>query len=248
MTTYWTVVVIVIGAALLVLLAIWHRLDPGGGRRQRRWVALGNAFSPTPGARSWAASIGLAQLAEGIDLTSPGAGIADVVAGQLGPALAARPSVAVIWVGAADLLHGRPLVGFLRDLASVIGQLQRRGCAVLVVELTGAVPPGPGSGRPLARSFSRTLAEWESAIRDTCRVTGARLVRVEPGQGASPVLRLAGPLVSIEAAELERVGRALAGPIGASLRGGAGSSWASGDWDEPADPVLRARLGLPPVR
>lgn len=247
-TTYWTVVLIVIGAALLVLLAIWHQLDPAGRRGDRRWVALGNSFTAKPGSRSWVAAITLPRPAECIDLTSPGASIADVISGQLGPARAAGPLVAVIWVGAADLLHGRPLVGFLRDLASVIGQLQRQGCAVLVVEVAGAALPDDRSGKPLARSLGRALADWQSRIRETCQATGARLISIGPGTDEPPALRLDGPVILMDAPVLERVGQALRGPVGELLRDGGGLAGAAGDWDEPADPVARQRLGFPPVR
>ena len=248
MTTYWTVVVMVIGAALLVLLAIWHQLDPEGRRLERRWVALGNSFTISPGSRSWAAEVALSLPAEAIDLTAPGAGITDVRARQIGPALAARPAVAVIWVGVADLLHGQPLVPFLRDLASAIGQLQRAGCAVLVVGASGVELPDTGPGRGALRSLRRSLEEWEAGIGEICRTTGAENVDLGWASGASWPLRFAGPTVVMVAAELNRAGQGLSGPIERALRDGGGPSLATGGWDEPADPVARDRLGLPPVR
>lgn len=247
MTTYWTVVLMVTGAALLVVLAIWFQIDPGGRRRNRRWVALGSSGTAGPGQRSWVASIVTDRPAEAIDLTTPGATLADLRSSQLGPALAANPSVAVIWLGAGDLLHGLPLTTFQRELSGVVGQLQRHGCQVLLVALPSFRVGSERSGRRHG-TLCGAIRQWQAAIDATARLTGLTLVSPGSDLPAGAVANVSGPVVWFDEAVLSNVGHRISPALDRML--GSASSWTAGpdQWDEPADPVVRRRLGLPPVR
>ena len=247
MTTYWTVIALVIGAAVLVVLAIWSRVAPGDRRPERRWVALGSSGTAGPGQRSWVAAIATRRRAEAIDLTAPGATLADVRASQLGPALAASPSAAVIWVGAGDLLHGVPIVAFQRELASVIGQLQVHGCQVLLVGL----PPFRLDGGLVERrrgTLADTVAQWQAAMTATAALTGAARLAPGPERPAGPTARLNGPVIWFDAAYLMQLGQRTAPVLDRLLATGPGRATGPAHWDEPADPAIRRRLGLPPVR
>ena len=251
LTTYWVVIALVIGAAVLVLLAFWHHLAPVDSRRDRRWVALGTSFTPSPGLRSWVAAIDVGSGAEGIDLTAPGATLSGMQAGQLGPALAARPSVAVIWLGASDLLFGTPLMPFLRELTVSVGRLQQEGCQVLLIGLPEMISLPVRSGRSRKDPMAASVAALRSGLRETAELTGSILIDVPvvaPADRAASRLQVEGPVVWLDADLLDAVGRVISPVLADALRGGDASGGPAGDWDEPADPVQRRRLGLPPVR
>lgn len=248
MTTYWTVIALVIGAALLVMLAFWHRSVPDGSRQQPIWVALGTSFTAKPGMRSWVGAIDAGRNTEGIDLTMAGATVSDVVAGQLGPALAARPAVTVIWLGASDLLFGTPLTTFLRDLSSVVGRLQQQGCRVLLIGFPGELSAPSGHRRnPLAGAIDA----MRTGLRETARLTGATLVEAavasEP-EGVAKSIQVTGPVVWLHPSVLDAVGHVISPVLSQALRDGQTAGNSLAEWDEPADPVQRQRLGLPPVR
>lgn len=251
MTTYWTVIALVIGAALLVVLAFWHRMAPDGSRQPPRWVALGTSFTAKPGMRSWVGAIDVGPNTEGIDLTMAGAMVSDVVAGQLGPALAARPSVAVIWLGASDLLFGTPLPAFLRDLSSVVGRLQQQGCRVLLIGLPEMRSELSAPGRRRRDPLDGAINGMRTGLRETARLTGATLVEVpaarELGSVTKP-LQATGPVLWLDPSVLDAVGHVISPVLAQALREGQTTGSSLAEWDEPADPVQRNRLGLPPVR
>ena len=250
MTTYWVVITIVMGAAALILLAFWYQLAPGGPGRNRRWVAMGTSFTSGLGVRSWVAGIDMGGGAEGIDLTVAGATLSDVIAGQLGPALAARPSAVVLWVGASDLLFGTPQPDFLRDLTTVIGRLQRQGCQVLLVglpDLAGDVPTTTRRRDPLAG----TTEAWRTGLREMAELTGSALIPVPVGPEAgsrSGTVRVTGPVPWLDSAMHTTVAKIVSPVLRRALRDGRYPAGPSERWDEPADPAQRRRLGLPPVR
>ena len=247
-TTYWTVVLLVFAAVLLVLLAIWFRLDAGRRRPERRWVALGSSGTARPGQRSWVAAIPAGLPAEAIDLTAPGATLAEVRASQVGPALAANPTVAVLWIGASDLLHGVPLPAFQRELADIVAQFQRHGCQVLLVGLPAfrieSVRPPRRRGGVVADS----ITQWQAGIVATARLTRATLVDPDDDRATESVVRLDGSVVWFNEAVLDAVGQRIGPVLDQILREPPEPVSGPGQWDEPADPVARRHLGLPPVR
>ncbi len=250
MTTYWVVIAIVMGAAALVLLAFWYQIAPGGPGRNRRWVAMGTSFTPMPGVRSWVAGIDVGGGAEGIDLTVAGATLSDVVAGQLGPALAARPSAVVLWVGANDLLFGTPLPGFLRDLMTVIGRLQRQGSQILLVGLPDLATDGPAIGRR-GNPLAETTEAWRKALREMAELTGSTLILVPASSDAGPerrTVQITGAVPWLDPTTHTIVADIVSPVLRQALRDGRYPAGPSERWDEPADPVQRRRLGLPPVR
>jgi len=249
-TTYWVVIAIVMGAAALVLLAFWYQLAPGGPGRNRRWVAMGTSFTPASGVRSWVAGIDVGREAEGIDLTVAGATLSAVAASQLGPALAARPSAVVLWVGASDLLFGTPLPSFLRDLTTMIGRLQQQGCQVLLVGLPDLARDVPATGRrrnPLAE----TTETWRTGLREIAELTQSTLILVPAGPEAGPrsgTVRITGPVPWLDHAMHTTIADTVSPMLRQALRDGRYPAGPLERWDEPADPVQRRRLGLPPVR
>jgi hypothetical protein len=247
-TTYWTVVAMVIGAALMTLLAIWYQLDPGRRRSDRRWVALGSSGAPGPVQRSWAASISLRRRAEAIDLTAAGATIADVRASQLGPALAAAPTIVVIWLGVSDLLGGTSLAAFQRDSMGVIAQFQRNGCQVVLLGLPRFRAEPHPSNRRRNGSLAGTVGQWRETIEAIGRLTGATLVDPDEQTPAGPVVRFNGSVAWFDEGYLIEAGRAVIPVLDRLLTVTAPPHRGREDWDEPADPVSRRRLGLPPVR
>ena len=248
MTTYWTVIALVIGAAVLVVLAIWSRVAPGDRRPERRWVALGSSGTAGPGQRSWVAAIATRRRAEAIDLTAPGATLAEVRASQVGPALAANPTVAVLWIGASDLLHGLPLPTFQRDLADMVAQFQGHGCLVLLVGLPAFRIESVRPPRRRGGAVADSITEWQAGIVATAGLTRATLVDFDNDRAAGPLARLDGPVVSFDQAVLAEVGQRIGPVLDRLLREPPEPVSSPGQWDEPADPVARRRLGLPPVR
>ena len=247
MTTYRVVVTLVIGAVVLTLLAIWvlsaARRSPTGAPR---WVALGASFTVTAGQPSWVSAVRPSvREIEGIDLTSPGAGVAAVVAAQLGPALAAHPSVAVIWVGTDDLLRGRPLGHFLADMRHVIERLRSAGSAVVLVglpdlrwEQTG------GSGRRPDKALRPRLTEWRSGLDELARATGVDLLT--PRHPFPLTVTRRGDRVDLAESDRMAFGAIVTRAVERALA--SGSAVVAPDAADPEDPVVRRRLGLPPIR
>lgn len=101
---------------------------------------------------------------------------ADVVAAQLGPAMALEPDLASVVVGMNDLI--RPAINLTRvrqlfDL--LIVTMTRTGAVVLTATL-----PNPGTMVPLPtlvrRRFSERLDRFNDHVRETARRHGARCV------------------------------------------------------------------------
>ncbi len=249
MTTYAVVMAIVVGAGVLVLLAIWWRTGPTGDRRERRWVALGGSFTAAPGRPSWVSGVTLAgRPVEAIDLTAPGATLADVLSGQLGPALAARPTVVVVWVGPDDLLHGRPLPRFLADLGHLIDRCREDGVAVVLLGLPPVAWPADLRGRRPERVMAAAHAEWRRGLIEIARYGGADLVDPARVGGDEAVLVREGRWTLLADGVRGDLGPRLADVIRRSMRSGATPGALKDGQDGPADPVVRRRLGLPPLR
>jgi hypothetical protein len=238
-----------IGAAVLVLLAIWWRMGAAGGQRERRWVALGGSFTTAPGRPSWVSAVRLpGRPVEAIDLTAPGATLVDVLSAQLGPALAARPAVAVIWVGPDDLLNGRPLPALLADLGHVIDRCREEGVAVIVVGMPRVGWPQGLRGRRPERVMATVHGEWRTGIADVARHGGAELLPPERGDDAPPALVRDGRWTLLTDPARNAVADRLADAITTAMRRGVAVDALLDGHDGPGDPVVRRRLGLPPLR
>lgn len=249
MTTYWIVIAITVIAALLVLLTIWTAIAPASHRRQPRWVALGASGTASHATRSWVALLAeRVPGVEGIDLTTPGAMLIDMQQEQLGPALSARPTVAVIHAGIEDLLHGTSLEVCLLELAGIIEHLQHAECQVVMIGMVDLrlTELGEGAGQH-DRPMRKVSAEWSAALDATARRLGATLVRPSTAN-AAVTGTLSGSIVALDPAFLEDVARAAAPVVRRSLASSFRGAPAGDDWDLPADPRERRALGLPRVR
>ncbi len=83
----------------------------------------------------------------------------DVIANQLGPAIAFAPDIAFVSVGANDALRATPLNRFEREYRHIIGQLDRHvsGVAVSGIGDLGSIPRLPALARSIIRIRSRSL-------------------------------------------------------------------------------------------
>jgi lysophospholipase L1-like esterase len=107
-----------------------------------RYVALGDSTGAGVGARHGgypdrlarrAAAAGVPVALE--NLAVSGAQVADVLGGQLGPALAARPALATLGIGINDVTHGTDPARFARDYDRVAAALAGTGALVLAVNV-----------------------------------------------------------------------------------------------------------------
>lgn len=249
MSTYWIVIAITAIAALLVLLTIWNAVAPASRRGQPRWVALGASGTAGHATRSWVAM--LAERlpgVEGIDLAAPGATLITVQHEQLGPALSARPAVAVIQVGIEDLLHGASLETSLVAFSGIVERLQQAECQVVVIGMVDIRLSGPEhAAMHRDRPLRKASTEWASAFDATARRLGATLVHPS-GTDAVVNATLAGAVVVRDPGFLDAIARSAAPVVRRALASPFLVSAASDDWDQPADPRQRRALGLPRVR
>jgi phosphatidylinositol alpha 1,6-mannosyltransferase len=99
--------------------------------------------------------------------------IRDVVAGQLPAALALRPDLVSVLIGANDLVkQGANPVRLAADVEGIVRTLRSAGADVLL-----ATPFLPH--RRAARIFARRFARFNSELRRIARDTGALLLDVE---------------------------------------------------------------------
>ncbi len=101
---------------------------------------------------------------------------------QVTRCLTARPDVAIIIVGANDVIHLVPRSRAARHLVEAIGRLRSAGCAVVVGTCPdlGTVRPVGSPLRLLARRLSRRLA---SAQRTAAAAAGAAAVSLHDALG-----------------------------------------------------------------
>ena len=124
---------------------------PPAASRPTRIAVVGDSTMTGPGldsARDIFVAQAAARLGARVHLTRfavGGARIADVLMHQLPAILDARPDVAVVSIGANDVIHSTPLVQFERDFRSVIGALDRADietvvCGVLDLSVVPRIP------------------------------------------------------------------------------------------------------------
>lgn len=157
----------------------------GGEGRLLRAVALGDSTVTAPGlthaddiwiravVRDLAASTG-----RPVDLRSFGVGgstSADVLADQLPAALAFRPDVAFLSVGANDLIRGMPVARLARNLDQIVGELRRQGAEVVMsgVGDLGTIPRLAPPLRQMASRLGRRGDRVHAAVADRHRAIKA---------------------------------------------------------------------------
>lgn len=136
-----------------------------------RLVVIGDSSVTAPGVEpldaAWPRQIAL-HLAERfyVELHSVAVGgskARDVLAGQLADAIAFRPDIAVISVGANDAMRGIPLSRFEREYDKILAEITKHvpGVAVSGVGDLGSIPRLPALARSLirirGRSFDRAV-------------------------------------------------------------------------------------------
>lgn len=95
----------------------------------------------------------------------------------LGTIVSARPDTIVLWLGVNDLLAGRSLAAFERDLDALLETLTKTGARTFLVGFPplGRLPAVRASGKLPAA----TVSEWQRAIERAGRHHGAALIELE---------------------------------------------------------------------
>ncbi len=112
-----------------------------------------------------------------VNLGAAGATADDVRREQLPKLLAERPALVTIGVGLNDVLRGRPLADYARDLEVIADAVARTNAAVVVSELpdVSRSPSGAGSSPSLARR----LAAYNATLRRVAERHGFQIAEVE---------------------------------------------------------------------
>jgi lysophospholipase L1-like esterase len=115
-----------------------------------------------------------------VNLGVPGATAADLRRAQLPRVLAERPAFVTIGIGINDLVQGRPLREFARDLHVTADLVARTKAAVVISELPdlSATRPQPAGG-PSPQALARRVAAYNAAIRQIAERHGFALAEVE---------------------------------------------------------------------
>lgn len=196
------------GAAILVgqVLHAAHRPDMPGLHNQDpsgvfgdpdaplvRIVLLGDSSITAPGVepldaawpRRMAARLGDRYRMELISVARGGSKACDVLAEQLEPALAARPDLALVSVGANDALRGTTVARFEAEMTEILGRLAAHtsGVGIAGIGDLGTVPRLPTLARGIGRVRGRSLD------RATLRAA-SRYPNVVKGQAWGPAWRI----------------------------------------------------------
>jgi lysophospholipase L1-like esterase len=110
------------------------------------------------------------------NLCVSGARAADVVAGQLAPAVAARPGVVTLGIGINDVTRGTDLADFRRDYERVAEALAGTGARVVVVNVPDLSRSPLAQGDETRRLVRRRVEAVNEAIAAAARRRGFVLV------------------------------------------------------------------------
>jgi lysophospholipase L1-like esterase len=113
-----------------------------------------------------------------VNLGVSGATAADVRKVQLPRVLGERPALVTIGVGMNDLMQGRPLREFARDL-HVTADLVARTKAVVVLSELPDVSVARTGGEPAPQALARRIAAYNAAIRQVAERHGFLVASVE---------------------------------------------------------------------
>lgn len=101
-----------------------------------------------------------------VNLGVPGATAADLRRDQLHRATGAEPALVTICIGINDLVRGRKLAEFARDLEIVADAVARRTKAAVVISELPDLSRAPAyAGTPNAASIGRRVAAYNAVIR-----------------------------------------------------------------------------------
>jgi lysophospholipase L1-like esterase len=112
-----------------------------------------------------------------LNLGVPGATAEDVRRTQLPRVVQERPALVTIGIGLNDLVRGRSLRDFARDLHVIADLVERTQAAVIVSELPDVSRSPSAAGSPA--SLRRRVAAYNAAIRQTAERHGFEVAPVE---------------------------------------------------------------------
>jgi len=112
-----------------------------------------------------------------VNLGVSGATAEDVRREQLPRALEEHPALVTIGVGLNDVLRGRPLAEFARDLEVIADGVSRTRAAVVVSELPDVARSPSGAGSP--PSLARRIAAYNATVRRVAERHGFEVVELE---------------------------------------------------------------------
>jgi len=164
-------------AALLVLAMTTATAEP-------TYVALGDSTGVGVGARrggGYPDRLAARSRRDGrplrlVNLCVSGATVADVAAGQLDPALAARPAVLTLGIGINDVTRGTELTSFARDYERVATALAGTGAAVLLVNVPDLARSPLAVGEEARRALHARVEGVNARIAEAARRHGFALV------------------------------------------------------------------------
>jgi len=143
---------------LVALLAVLAAMPASATAQERVLVAFGDSLTAGHGvtpAEAYPARLGERLAAEGYGYRVVNAGVSgDTTAGGLRRvdwALALKPDVVIVALGANDGLRGQPLAAVRENLDRIVARFQSAGARVLVAGMR--LPPN--YGRPYAEEFHR---------------------------------------------------------------------------------------------
>jgi len=183
------VVVQVLRAAHRTDLPSFSNQDPSGlfgdpASPRLRIVALGDSSITSPGVEdldnTWIRRLARSQAdrhhVELIALAVGGSKARDVVEGQLDEAVRLRPDVAVVCVGANDVIRGVPLDRYRDEITEIVTRLQETAGAILLFGVgdLGVIPRLPPTLRPY---LSRRSARFDAVCHELA-VRSERVVKV----------------------------------------------------------------------
>ncbi len=123
-----------------------------------------------------------------VNLGTAGATSADVLAHQLEPAIARRPALVTLSVGPNDLTGHVPVDRFEANVDRILGALERRTDAVVVVSLLPDLAVTPRfRTSPAREAVARLTVDYNRTLRRRARRHGAALVDLyEPSRREVP--------------------------------------------------------------
>jgi lysophospholipase L1-like esterase len=115
-----------------------------------------------------------------VNLGVPGATTADLRRAQLPRVLAERPGFVTIGIGINDLMQGRALGDFSRDLHVVADLIARTKATVVISEIPDLSVTRVGAdGGPSPQALARRVAAYNAAIRQVAERHGFAVAEVE---------------------------------------------------------------------
>jgi len=112
-----------------------------------------------------------------VNLGIGGATSADVLAGQLDPAIEIKPDLVTLSIGPNDITQGVPVESYEHNVEAILRRLNDKTRAVIVVNLLPDLAVTPRfRGRPQEATVGRLTTRFNDALRRQATATGAEIV------------------------------------------------------------------------